>query len=324
MTTPNMEQGPAPSIEERAARLFDDAPHAPPAAQAAQPKPVAKQEQRPQEEQSAEPDEGAAPAAEEDTQSSDDAAPTPEELFEIEVDGVKYALPKPLEKAVLQERDYTQKAQSLAEQRKQFELLHEQARIANFRQEFEAEAATEIQQLQAYDAVLKQPVDWASMSTDEAFRTKIQRDQWKDERDAIAKTLQGKHQQFEKKLQDSLKELKTKALETVSKKIPNWSEAEAKALREHAIADGYTEAELNSIIDPRHTLTLWKAKQFDQLKAKATKAVSDVKTVKTTPSNPMPQQVKDKLNFRKALAKVPPNSPERRRLVEDRAAQLFK
>lgn len=312
METPGMEQGPAPSIESRIEAMM-----------LGKPKPEIKQAPKEAPIEAAEP-EGEAPEAEEtEAPEAQEATPTAEDLFEIEVDGETFALPKKLEKAVLQERDYTQKTQSLAEQRKQFELLHEQARIASFRQEFEAEASAELQQLQAYDAVLKQPIDWTSMSTDEVIRKKLQLDQWKDEREAIAKSLQSKHQQFEKKTQDALKELKAKAQETISKRIPNWSEAEAKAIRDHAISDGYTEAELNSIIDPRHTLTLWKARQFDLLKAKATKTVTDVKTVKTTPSNPMPQKTKELLNYRKTLQKTQPNSPERKRAVEERIASIF-
>jgi hypothetical protein len=98
METQNVEQGPAPSIEERAAALFADEP----------------QKEATQEEPKA-------PVAEEAEATETQA---PEETFEIEVDGEKFALPKKLEKAVLQERDYTQKAQAIAEQRKQFELLH--------------------------------------------------------------------------------------------------------------------------------------------------------------------------------------------------------
>jgi hypothetical protein len=307
MGTPIVEQGQAPSIESRIENALFGQP--------TKVKPKA-----PEAEVSAEPE---APEIEETEQPEGEEAPAVEEIFEFEQDGVKYALPKALEKAVLQERDYTQKTQTLAEQRKQFELLHEQARIANFRQEFESEVATELQQLQAYDAVLKQPIDWSQMTTDEAFRKKLQLDQWKDEREAIAKTLHGKHQQYEKKTQDALKELKTKALDTISKRIPNWNEAEAKALREHALSDGYTAAELDSILDPRHTLTLWKAKQFDQLRAKASKTVTDVKTVKTTPSNPMTPQTKNYLNYRKTLQKTAPNSPQRRRAVEERIADKF-
>src|SRR5688572_5615221 len=100
METPQMEQGPAPSIESRIEALMmggpKPKPEAPKAAEAAE----------------VEAPEGEAPAAEEaEAPGADEATPTADELFEIEVDGVKYALPKPLEKAVLQERDYTQKAQ---------------------------------------------------------------------------------------------------------------------------------------------------------------------------------------------------------------------
>lgn len=318
MDTPVMEQAPpqgAASIDSRVeAALFG-----PKKTQA--PPPPKQQQRAPEPEPEAE---GEAPNPEQDADAPDGTAPqSAEELFEIEVDGETFALPKKLEKAVLQERDYTQKTQTLAEQRKQFELLHEQARIANFRQEFEAEASEELSQLHAYDAVLKQPVDWSSMTTDEAFRKKLQLDQWKDERDAIAKTLHGKHQQYEKRVQDALKELRAKSQETIQKRIPNWSEATQKAIRDHAIADGYTEAELNQIIDPRHTLTLWKAQQFDQLKAKAAKTVSDVRTVKSTASNPMPQHVKEKLAFNKALKSAPENSPQRKQAVESRVASLF-
>src|SRR5688572_5444647 len=315
MSTQPMEQGQAPSIESRIESIMSGGPKPVPKQQPKANGPKPPVEEAPVTEE-AEP-QGEAPTGEEpEADATEQSAPTADELFELEVDGTKYALPKALEKAVLQERDYTQKSQTLAEQRRQFELLHEQARIGNFRQEFEAEVATELQQLQAYDAVLKQPIDWSSLTTDEAFRKKLQLDQWKDEREAIAKTLQVKHQQFEKKTSDAIKELRSKALETISKRIPNWNETTAKAIREHAISDGYTEAELNTIIDPRHTLTLWKAQQFDQLRAKASKTVVDAKAVKTTPSNPMTPQTKNYLNFRKALQKTAPNSPERRRTVE--------
>jgi hypothetical protein len=317
MNTPVMEQAPAASIDSRIETALFGPKKQP------QQAPPQQQPRQPQPEMHEEP-EGEAPTPEQDADAPEGNAPqSAEELFEIEVDGETFALPKKLEKAVLQERDYTQKTQTLAEQRKQFELLHEQARIANFRQEFEAEVATELSQLQAYDSVLKQPVDWSSMTTDEAFRRKLQLDQWRDEREAIAKTLQGKHQQYERRVQESLGELKKKAQETISKRIPNWSEATQKALREHALADGYTEAELNQIIDPRHTLTLWKAQQFDQLKAKASKTVADVRTVKSTASNPMPQHVKEKLAFHKTLKTTAENSPQRKRAVESHVASIF-
>jgi hypothetical protein len=45
--------------------------------------------------------------------------------------------------------------------------------------------------------------------------------------------------------------------------------------------------------------------------------------VKTTSAKPMPQQTKEYLNYRKALAKTPEGSPERRKVVEGRIASIF-
>lgn len=299
-------QGDPVSLESRAAAIFGG-------------EPIKKPQLPPQ----AEPEVEATspePEVSETAEETQEAAP---ESFEFEYEGEKFVLPKKLEKAVMQERDYTQKSMSVAEERRRIEVLQEQARIANFRQAFESEVSAEIQQLNAYDAVLKQPVDWSSMSTDEAFRRKLQIDQWKDEREAIARSVQSKHQQWEAKTRQALEELNSKADEVVSKRVPNWNADTWKAIREHAKADGYTDIELGEIRDPRHKLTLWKAQQFDQLKAKATKTVVDAKTVKAGPSNPMPQHVKDNLNFRKQLAKAA-DPGQRKQVVEARVAGLFK
>src|SRR5688572_2818611 len=155
------------SVEARAAELLfgkpkqlqqPPKPQAPPAAPAAQEMPEAEAESTEQAEQT---DESNAPPV----------AETVEELFELEVDGETYALPKKLEKAVMASRDYTQQKQKVSDRERQYEVLHEQAKIANFRQAFETDNADSLQKLRAYDAVLAQPVDWSTMSTDEALRT---------------------------------------------------------------------------------------------------------------------------------------------------------
>lgn len=308
--------GQAPVTEASVESRIESALFGSPAPKAKPKAPVAAQP--PEEQQQAPSDEQV-----ETPEAEEQAAPAAEETFEFELDGQKYALPKALEKAVMQQRDYTQKTMSVSEKEKNFEFLHEQARVSNLRAEFQREAAQELQQLQAYDAVLSQPVDWSSMSTDDAFRKKIQLDQWKDERAAVEKQLQAKYQQFEHKANSTIAELKAKGDELVSKRIPNWSADSWKAITEHAKKDGYTDAELSQILDPRHKVTLWKAQQFDELKAKATKTVTDVKQVKTTSANPMPQHVKDKFAFQKALAKTAANPAEQRRVVEQRIGSLF-
>jgi hypothetical protein len=266
-----------------------------------------------------EPEAAASEETEEGTQ------PPAEETFELEMDGEKFVLPKKLEKGFMQEKDYTQKSQTLAEQRRTLDLVHEQARVAQMQQQFQGEIAGELSQLQMLDAVIKQTqsIDWASMSTDELLRKRLDLDALKDQRQTLLESLEGKRTEWTQKQQGEFAKIKAQSLDAIKKRIPGWSESLAKSIREHALNDGYTEAELSSIVDPRHAVTLWKAHQFDQLQAKAQKTVQDVKGVKTTPSNQMPQQVKDKLNYRKAIAKVPRGTQDHQRIVQDRIAKIF-
>lgn len=254
-----------------------------------------------------------------------DETQTADETFELEVEGEKFVLPKKLEKGFMQEKDYTQKNQSLAEQRKSLDLVHEQARVAQLGQQFQAEAAQEIEQLRMLDAVIRQAqsTDWTQMGTEDLLRKRVELDSWRDQRNQLLETLNSKRQEWTTKQQAEFDRIKTQSLETIKKRIPSWNDSLVKSIKEHALSEGYTEAELSSIIDPRHAVTLWKAQQFDQLQAKAQKTVQDAKSIKTTPANPMPQKTKETLNFRKAIAKTPKGTPEHQRLVHDRVAKLF-
>src|ERR1700741_5392795 len=106
---------------------------------------------------------GDEPEQEETTEAaaSDEGTAEPE-TFDLEVEGEKFTLPKKLEKAVLQEKDYTQKSQSLAEQRKTLDLVHEQHRIAALAQAFQQEVGPDLQQLHMLETVINQAraADW--------------------------------------------------------------------------------------------------------------------------------------------------------------------
>ena len=91
----------------------------------------------------------------------------------------------------------------------------------------------------------------------------VQRNQWEKQRAQIAQGVDAKHQQYLKDFEKAQGDLKTKALDAVTKRIPGWNDAMWTSIREHTKADGYTEAELASIFDPRHQITLWKAQQYD-------------------------------------------------------------
>ena len=263
-----------------------------------------------------------APEADSATDVADEAPPVPE-TFEFEEDGEKFVLPKKLEKNFLQQRDYTQKTQSLAEQRKLVELKDQQFRLANLELSFHQEIQPEVQNIGMLDAVIKQQIDWGSMTTDQVIRKKLEIDQLKEQRDELLQKVEAKRADWTNKQKAEWEKLKAQTLDAVKKRVPNWSEDTAKAVRAHAISDGYTEAELASINDPRHALTLWKAHQFDQLQAKAQPTVSGNAITKPSPTNPMSAQTKNMLNYRKAIAKTDPGSPERKKLVESKVASIF-
>jgi hypothetical protein len=302
------EQGSTPSLADRIASKFGGAPDAEPAQEAPPPA-----EAQPE------------PQAASETETPDGSPPPVDETFELEIDGEKFQLPKKLEKAVLQERDYTQKSQTLAEQRRTLELQLHQQRIAQMSQQFTQEASQQQQELQMLEAVIKQAqsTDWSALGTDDLIRRRLDLDNLRQRKADIEQALEGKRREWGEKQQAEITKLRAQSLEAISKRIPNWSDATAKAIREHALREGYTETELNSILDPRHVTTMWKAQQYDALKAKATPAPTTAKTVKTTPTNPMPQRVKEHLAFRKTLQKAPPGSPERKRAIEARAASIF-
>jgi len=299
-------QAPQQPVEERVASLFlGKEPEQPPEVEA----PEAQAE--PETEASAdEPQEAQAP-----------------EDFEYEYEGAKFKLPKPLEKALMQQKDYTQKTQELAEQRRMVEAKDHQIRLATMEQTFSQEVANERQQIAMFDAALASAKDtnWGSMSTDEAFRTKLQLDQWKEQREALDKTIQARRGEFDNKVRAEISKYREQAVETLKKSIPNWSDDVAKQVRDHALQEGYTEAELGSLFDPRWARSLWKAAQYDQIKGKASEAVNTAKAqpVKPSPSRPMDAKTKDYLNYRKTLQKAPPGSQERKAAVQDRIAKIF-
>jgi hypothetical protein len=273
-----------------------------------------------------EPAEAEAASAPEGTEP--EAAPA-EETFELEIEGERFTLPKKLEKGFMQERDYTQKAQTLAEQRKSVELAQRNAHMEQMRSQFSTETHAEQQQLQALEWAIAQPVDWGSMTTEDAFRRKIQIDAWKDQKAQIEKALDGKRQEWDSKQQESFAKLVRESLEVVAKRIPGWGPEVAKKVTEHALSEGFTDTELRKAnTDPRLAVTLWKAQQYDQLKSAAKPTAITAKGVKTTPTNPMPAKVREDFNFRKVASKARTDkgfaqSREFQGALQDRIASKF-
>lgn len=293
-TTP-AEGTPEVSVEDRAASLFSDRP-TPEQAET-------RQEAAPEQEAPAE---------------------TVPEVFELEYEGEKFQLPKKLEKAVMQERDYTQKSQSLAEMRKDVERQFTQIKLAQQEAQIQQAVKAETDQIAMIDAVLDQfkSLKWQEMSTDDLVRKKLEMDQYRDMRTALEQQVTAKKAQLTQGLQAEVEKLKAEAKDTLKKRL-NWSDETETEVRTYVRELGITDAEYDGVFDPRHKQILWEASQYRKLKANAQPVAQQVKAAKTQSSNPMPQQVKEKLAFRKALDKTGNDPIARRAVIEQQVANLF-
>jgi len=265
-------------------------------------------------------------------EASADEAPAPEsapDTVEIEYDGERYSIPKSLEKAILQERDYTQKSQEVAEQRRKLEARQAQQDIYAREREFEQSIREESMQLSAMDAWLEQQkkTDWASLATDDLLRKRIEIDGVKERRDELAKTVDSKRSEFEESVKKSTAELRQKSLEALSKSVPNWSDATLKAVRERAESEGFTGDEIDRImLDARSAKVLWKAAEYDRLKAatgKASQAASAAPPiVKPGAVKQMQPAVKNDLALRKQQSTAKTSS-EKARIIAQRLEARF-
>src|SRR5256885_14414937 len=123
---------------------------------------------------------------------SGEQSATAAEMEEVEHEGKKYKIPRPLKGALLMQADYSRKTEELAEQRRAVEEQHKQ--FAE-RQKLEAEFSTEFARVVAYnDAIAKfENADWPQIRANNAAQYEqrwVQYQQTKEARDRAATALQ--------------------------------------------------------------------------------------------------------------------------------------
>jgi hypothetical protein len=105
----------------------------------------------------------AAPEASEEPTTEVETEEVPEDVFEFEADdGTTLKLPAAVEKAVLRQRDYTQKTMQLAELQKQ---AHDRLQYAEAREQLSAAVMEDVTQLRSIESQLKQyqDADWPAL-----------------------------------------------------------------------------------------------------------------------------------------------------------------
>ena len=202
------------------------------------------------------------PAAEEQT--------PPDETEEVEHEGKKYKIPRPLKGALLMQADYTRKTQELAEQRRAHE---ETARQFADRQKLEAEFATDFARVVAINDAIAQfeKTDWAQIRAGNPAQYEqlwFQYQQTKEARDRAASALQQKLQERSSKAVAETAKRLEEARTAIQRDIPEWNPELAGKLNAFAIEQGFTPEEVRQVADARIIRLLHAAYAGRQLQSK--------------------------------------------------------
>lgn len=270
-----------------------------------------------------EPDEEEVEAADEEVEEA--------EFVEMEIDGDLYQVPVALKDHLMRNKDYTEKTQALSAQRKQAEIQLEAIAQERRQYEFTNSIYDDLQQVQLadhqitqYRQYLKENLD--NLSGQEIEKIRFQVEELQANKNTLTSSLQNKWTEFQQAQEQSMQELLTKSTETLRAKIPGWSEATQREVRDFALQAGFTDAEVNQVYDPRYVEILYKAAQYDKLKSNtkgAVKRVADSPTIKPKSRNPMPDDVKRKLNLRKKLKSNLSAKDKADVIRDDIASRLF-
>lgn len=255
-----------------------------------------------------EPEQPDAEAPAEQQEVAEEAAPESEaqpEFQEIEFEGKTYQVPPELKDAILRQSDYTKKTTEVSERQRALEQKELQLKAVENERRFHETVKTDIAAIQKIDFQIEQwkSVDVTGMSSEELWKISRQVDQLKEQRQQLSNGINGKWQGFQHEQNTLLQQARAKAEEHVSKSVKGWGPEVQRALTDYGVSQGYTSEELSQLsFDARYVNTLWKAHQFDKLQSQQVQGkVKSVPTVKPGSSNPMPQQVKDKLALQKTL-----------------------
>jgi hypothetical protein len=236
--------------------------------------------------------------SEETTDKSDDEAEEEEQsqdevpaILKLKVNGED--VEKPLDEVVAlaqQGLDYTQKTQQVAEQRKELEAYAEQIKMQEqaFQEQMQLNNVLieDVAKITALDQQLTQygNVNWQELSDNdfvEAQKHFFTYNQLQQQRSQLVSQFEAKKQQIAGHQAQLMSERIAKGKEVLAKEIPGWSQETTQKLVSVGKEYGFSDAELNSIVDPRHVKVLHDAMQWRKLQQNSTvkKKVSSAKPV---------------------------------------------
>lgn len=220
-------------------------------------------------------------------EAEEEALPEPEqaeapaendELVEAEYDGKAYKVPKELKDALLRQADYTQKTQALSEQRKAVEekaqLLERQMQLANTT----FDKAVELREVENRLSQFK-TIDWQSLvDSDPVQATKLNL-AYQQLQQQLAEKQQALYQartEAEQLSANQRQQMLVQAQQELRTRLPDFNAQTAEQIKSSAKHYGFSDAELASVIDPRHVHVLHDAMKWRALQAEKPKAMAKV------------------------------------------------
>jgi len=237
--------------------------------------------------------------------STGEIAEDEEAEFLFEIDGQELTVDE-IRKGYLRQSDYTKKTQSLAEQRKEIDALTE--RYNAQLNQIQIERQQYIQHLQALsqnqDPEKKFDIDWERLRLEDPLEYVTKRQEFQEAKDR-ANELKERARQARAKAAADQQEQWAKVVEHEKAQLiaalPEWGETESQRqlatdLRAYAQGVGYSEPEIDSLVDHRSFLVLRKAMLYDQLQGanpKAKKLKGKPKVIRAGKGNSPTQQQRD-------------------------------
>ena len=210
-----------------------------------------------------------------------------EELYAVTVNGEEVAVSlDELLSGYSRQSDYTRKTQEIAGERKGMEELQQQynSQVAQIQQERQQymDALQNIITSSAEGMSKYADTDWDALRESDPIEYVTQREELRQSQEKI-QAMQREQYAAQQRQNEQTTQMRSRIVQEEYGKLvealPEWGDADkqkklASEIRSYAGTQGFTEEELNSLVDHRSLLVLMKAKKYDQLQN------SDVKSKK--------------------------------------------
>ena len=274
-------------------------------------------------------EEPTAESTEETTEESTEETEEPA-THEIEIDGTLYEVPAALKDAVLRHKDYTQKTQDVADQRKSLEVAIGYIDLQQKQFNFAQSIWDDVKNVEVFKATVDQYKQYLrdnidSLSSTDIERVRFEIDETRQKTEELTQSITAKQQESQQALEQSKVELQKQGTEVLQQRIPGWNEDLQTKVRDYAVSRGYSVIQLESAT-PEDVQTLYESMQYRALQAGKTAAVKKVietPSIKPKPRNPMPESVKNKLNLRKILKNPKLSSKAKARSIQESLGDIF-